>query len=390
MKSRKTSRYWIAALQMAILAPLCLTQLSRVSVADERDAPPSAPASAAADAGTAGAFEDLHSQWQAAVKELVKIRGDYPLVDDAELPEMKRRWDELLVTARLLMPQLRAEALAVYQADPGANRAAETVLLDIAQDEVRADRYEQAAELTTALQKGGCRNKRLPELVGMVAFATHDFETAGTALRQAEANGVLSAKAREARDAAASYVALWEKEQQLREKESQANDLPRVKLETSKGDIVLELFENEAPQAVANFISLVESGFYNNLSFHRVLPGFMAQGGCPTGDGTGGPGYDIYCECHREGYRPHFRGTLSMAHAGRDTGGSQFFLTFVPTPSLNGRHTAFGRVIDGLDILAEIQRRDPKAPIKPEADRIKSATVLRKRDHAYVPTKVTK
>jgi cyclophilin family peptidyl-prolyl cis-trans isomerase len=115
----------------------------------------------------------------------------------------------------------------------------------------------------------------------------------------------------------------------------------------------------------------------------------MAQGGDPGGDGTGGPGYHIYCECYKDNYRKHFRGTLSMAHAGRDTGGSQFFITFVPTPQLNGRHTAFGRVIEGMDVLAKIQRRDPDAaPPLPQPDTIVKAEVIRKRDHKYVPTKV--
>ena len=148
------------------------------------------------------------------------------------------------------------------------------------------------------------------------------------------------------------------------------------------------MFENKAPDTVGNFISLVEKGFYNGLTFHRVLPQFMAQGGCPLGDGTGGPGYNIYCECYKDNYRKHFRGTLSMAHAGKDTGGSQFFLTFVPTSHLNGRHTAFGRVIEGLDVLSKIQRIDPESKdSKPEPDKIVKMEVVRKRDHEYKPNK---
>jgi cyclophilin family peptidyl-prolyl cis-trans isomerase len=178
------------------------------------------------------------------------------------------------------------------------------------------------------------------------------------------------------------YRAKWAEEKKIRAAEAKADDLPRVKLETSKGDIVIELFENEAPNTTANFISLVEKGFYDGLKFHRVIPGFMAQGGDPQGDGTGGPGYAIACECVRKDYRKHFRGTLSMAHAGRDTGGSQFFLTFVPTPHLDGKHTAFGRVIDGMEVLSELNRVQPG---EPGADKIVKATVLRKREHEYQP-----
>ncbi len=132
----------------------------------------------------------------------------------------------------------------------------------------------------------------------------------------------------------------------------------------------------------------MEKGFYNGTIFHRVLPGFMAQGGDPEGTGKGGPNYTIACECYKPNYRRHFRGSLSMAHAGRDTGGSQFFLTFVPTDALNGKHTVFGRVIEGMDVLAKLQRIDPEKPKQQEdPDRILKATVLRKRDHKYVPVK---
>ncbi|HUG68121.1 MAG TPA: peptidylprolyl isomerase [Pirellulaceae bacterium] len=153
--------------------------------------------------------------------------------------------------------------------------------------------------------------------------------------------------------------------------------------------MIIELYENEAPQAVGNFVSLVESGYYDGLTFHRVLPGFMAQGGCPDGTGSGGPGYNIACECYRDDHRKHFRGTLSMAHRGRDTGGSQFFLTFKRTSHLDGRHTVFGRVVEGLGVLAQLQRRDPsQRGALPAPDKIVKAEVVRKRDHEYRPTKV--
>ena len=173
----------------------------------------------------------------------------------------------------------------------------------------------------------------------------------------------------------------WAKEKKIREAEAKADDLPRVLLKTSAGDMEIELFENEAPNTVLNFITLVDKGFYNGLKFHRVLPGFMAQGGDPKGDGTGGPGYTIPCECYRPDHRLHFRGTLSMAHAGRDTGGSQFFLTFVPTKHLDGKHTVFGRVISGFDVLAKLKRRNPEDQTVGAADTIIEAKVTRKRQH---------
>jgi cyclophilin family peptidyl-prolyl cis-trans isomerase len=135
---------------------------------------------------------------------------------------------------------------------------------------------------------------------------------------------------------------------------------------------------------VANFITLVEKGYYDGLTFHRVLPQFMAQGGCPNGTGAGGPGYSVPCECQQANHRKHFSGTLSMAHAGRDTGGSQFFLTFLATPHLDGQHTAFGRVIEGMDSVANLEKMNPEAPNpNMQPSKIVKATVVRKRDHEY-------
>jgi peptidylprolyl isomerase len=130
---------------------------------------------------------------------------------------------------------------------------------------------------------------------------------------------------------------------------------------------------------------------FKNGPFHRIIPGFMAQGGDPTGTGSGGPGHVIDCECELPGARKHFLGSLSMAHAGKNTGGSQFFLTFRPTEHLDNKHTVFGRVIEGFDVLPKLTRtQDNEGESIPGAspDRIEKATVLRKRDHAYVPTTV--
>lgn len=116
-----------------------------------------------------------------------------------------------------------------------------------------------------------------------------------------------------------------------------------AKISTDNGDIWLKLFAKETPITVANFATLANDGFYNDLKFHRVIPGFMAQGGCPQGDGRGGPGWAIKCETDKD-KQIHKKGSLSMAHAGKNTGGSQFFICFVPCPHLDGVHTVFGEI----------------------------------------------
>jgi cyclophilin family peptidyl-prolyl cis-trans isomerase len=181
------------------------------------------------------------------------------------------------------------------------------------------------------------------------------------------------------------YVELWAKEQELRQAEANASAdklLPQVLILTSRGPITVELFENEAPNHVANFISLVETGFYTGTKFHRVEPALI-QGGDPntkaggTGNpGEGGPGYRIAQEYLLPNHRMHFTGSLAMARKTEaDSGGSQFYITRVPTPDYNDRYTVFGRVIDGLEVVRQMQKDDE----------ILSATVLRKRDHEYEP-----
>jgi cyclophilin family peptidyl-prolyl cis-trans isomerase len=151
---------------------------------------------------------------------------------------------------------------------------------------------------------------------------------------------------------------------------------PSVKLETTLGDVRLEIFQDKVPKTAANFLKLAKDGFYNGGSFHRVIPGFMIQGGCPKGDGTGGPGYEIPDEFH-----PLLRhtgpGIVSMANAGPNTGGSQFFITLGATPWLDHKHAIFGKVIAGqevVDAIAGVPRDKsdrPRAPIT-----IRRATVL--------------
>ena len=133
----------------------------------------------------------------------------------------------------------------------------------------------------------------------------------------------------------------------------------KAEIQTEKGNMLVEFYENDAPIAVNNFINLSRKGFYDGLTFHRVIADFMIQGGCPVGNGTGGPGYKIKCET-KGGNQYHDRGVLSMAHAGKDTGGSQFFICHSRnrTSHLDGVHTCFGKVVEGLDVIDKIKAGD--------------------------------
>jgi len=135
--------------------------------------------------------------------------------------------------------------------------------------------------------------------------------------------------------------------------------MTKVKISTDKGDMIAELYDNETPIAVNNFKDLIGKKFYDGLNFHRVIPNFVIQGGCPNGTGAGGPGYNIPCEVTAP-KQFHDKGVLSMAHAGRNTGGSQFFICHnrQGTQHLDGNHTCFGKVFEGMDVIDSIQQGD--------------------------------
>lgn len=135
--------------------------------------------------------------------------------------------------------------------------------------------------------------------------------------------------------------------------------MKKAEIHTSKGVMTVSFYEKDAPLTVDNFISLAEKGFYNGLTFHRVIPDFVIQGGCPNGTGSGGPGYTIKCELDGDN-QYHDRGVLSMAHAGRDTGGSQFFICHnrQNTAHLDRNHTCFGKVIEGIEVIDQINQGD--------------------------------
>ena len=137
------------------------------------------------------------------------------------------------------------------------------------------------------------------------------------------------------------------------------NFMSKILISTQRGDMVVELYDQETPITVNNFKDLINKKFYDGLTFHRVIPNFVIQGGCPIGNGTGGPGYKIPCEVNAE-KQYHDRGVLSMAHAGRNTGGSQFFICHSRdnTSHLDRNHTCFGKVIEGLDVIDAIQPND--------------------------------
>lgn len=340
----------------------------------------------------------------ACYARIEELRAEYQSADDTRREEIDQTLVALLSETKQKVDTMISAALEAFRAAPLQNEEVTQTLLAVAEFSVvgqgprgGGDQYEAALPIIEALVDAGHERDELPVWGALAAIAANEFELADKFVAVARERGSLTAEpakddfSQETFQSALRYIKdlaryrqRWEKEKAIRDAEAQADDLPRVRLTTTKGEIVIEMFENEAPTAVANFITLVKGGFYDGVVFHRVLPHFMAQGGDPTGTGRGGPGHTIRCECERPDARMHFRGSLSMAHAGKDTGGSQFFLTFVPTDFLDGRHTVFGRVVEGIEVIGELQKIDPERPLPGvEPDKIVSAEVLRDRGHEY-------
>lgn len=402
-------RFWVPAAVLAALVSFVVLQ-PRLAAQDApaQETPPAAapaqeqPAPAATQAAAApapgdpqqthAAFEAKLGEWKEALKKLRTLKHDYQMTavaDDAARKNLEQQWKDTLAQANALLYQVADAGIQAYRAAPNDDRELTSFLVKVLQDEVANDQYERAADLGNALVDGQCDMPQIYREAGIANFAINNLDRALDIVNKAEAMSSLSADARALRKSVQEYKEFWKREQELREKEKAADDLPRVKLTTSKGDIVIELFENEAPETVANFLSLVKKGFYDKLTFHRVIAGFMAQGGCPVGDGSGGPGYTIYDEVGKPEARQHFRGSISMAKTpAANSGGSQFFICFRPAPELNGQHTVFGRVIEGMEVLGKLQRRDPTKKDQPDPDTIIKAEVLRDRGHEYLPHKV--
>jgi cyclophilin family peptidyl-prolyl cis-trans isomerase len=320
------------------------------------------------------------------VAELTVLQAKYhqPKADQAAI---EKKFNEVQLQARAASEKLETAAFAVAMTDP-KNAQAREITGAVMAAALKTDDPKRALTLAAMLDKAGAAGEGVLMMAASAAMLTSDLDATEAYLKKAAAAGVKPEKIAELEQAVATERPKVDEEMAKRAAEAKADDLPRVKITTSQGDVMVELFENEAPNTVANFVSLVEKGFYNGTPFHRVIGGFMAQGGDPTGTGTSGPGYAIACEVGKPGARKHFLGTLSMAHAGPNTGGSQFFLTFRPTEHLDGKHTVFGRVIDGFDVLPKLMRTqdDQGLPVAgAQPDKIVKAVMVRKRSHAYEP-----
>ena len=345
-------------------------------------------------------WKELSNRKVEIAQQLRKLQGDFKLPDTTEDRKKEIR-DEFTRLVREYNTEIRAKmgelAEAVYQADPKNVEAGEVVM----ESAYGEGQYQQALDVAKNLLESDGKSKYAGSLAiniaGAASFSLNQFKEAADYLKTAEDDKQLSdLYGQQFVEHLPAMLEHWNKEQEIRNRESKLDgdeQLPMVELtirngEKELGKVVLELFENEAPNAVANFINIVENEDaeqnYNGVKFHRVLPNFMAQTGNLEASGKKPLEYTIECECYQKNARTHFRGSLSMALKGRDSGDSQFFITHMPTYWLNedvrpeSVHTVFGRVVKGMDVIDRTK----------QGDEISSAKVLFKRSHDYKPKTV--
>lgn len=337
-------------------------------------------------------YETKLSDWRETIKEIRKVGVKYLDAEDAfKAKSFRKDWTELRQTGRAQIKELITAAMALYKVAPTPEL---NEFLQKVQDKTLNDgESEKAYQLGKLLLKSNAKNEDIQLATACAAIKTNRFDEA--AQFAATYGTMISGLGEVERDMFENLKTLqskYDRELALQKAEAEADDLPRVRFKTTKGDIVVELFENEAPATVANMISLVEDGKYSNMLFHRVIKDFMAQTGMQYTDKQySAIPYTIYDECKEEDARFHFRGTLSMANTGHpDSGNIQFFFCHRALSHLDGLHTVFGRVISGMDVMEEIskthyigEKGEEQAMENPMVDHIISAEVIRKRDHVY-------
>ena len=346
-----------------------------------------------ADDPLAADFQAKFEAYREVSAQVGKLQKDFDAAvkaqDQAKIKEIQAAAPGVLRQVESSFMNAVPVATKLYFNSDGTNEDLNQFMLMYANYLLTVDNYDDAYKLfVTFLSKGMHKNHaEIFEMAGIAAFGSNHFNAAKKCFDYAtQTKTPLSQQAQMYWDSITNYYEKeWMLETQKEQQETQANNLPEVLIRTTAGDMKVVLYENDAPNTVASFITLVEKGFYNGLSFHRVLPGFMAQGGCPKGDGTGDAGYKLPEEFSKDGARKHFRGSLAMARSmDPNSAGSQFYISFLPTQFLDGQYTVFGRVVEGLDTLSKIERIDPDHPIPGlKKTQIIEMKVLRKRNHDY-------
>ncbi len=332
------------------------------------------------------AFDQAYQAYRQYRLDLLPRLRDAMTLPPHERGELLR---EASIQSDVLLTATIDAAEQALRADP-KNQKVRRFLLLITQRAFAADRFELAGRLAKLLLDHGSGNTGLYRVAGHSFLEMGDIDQAEKYLRAAEKANDLDVYGRAYLKKIDSFRQLIEGAKQFERQDATKGDLPRVLLKTTRGNVLVELFEDHAPNAVAAFVYLVDQGFYDGLPFYRVMRGFGAVTGSPNGDGTGGPDFRILNNASRS--RPHLRGTLSMVPDSENHLGSIFLISFRMTSNtkLNGKYMVFGRVIEGMDVVMRFNDTNPDLveEVGVEPDRILQAEVVRRRNHVYRPTTI--
>ena len=349
-------------------------------------------------------FDQLLADWKQCAKDATVANQKFMICDSDEADGFRQKWFRAIESGRAKFDGLLPIAVGRMQSESPADPEVLGFLVLVLEMRYEVGDYDGAYDL------GKTMLAVTPDAPGLLirqafsTFAINQFDECLNLINQIEEKiGGVPPELESVARSIQSQVEAWKQESELRAIEAKSDDLPRVELVLDVGGITrtvtIELFENEAPGTVANFISLVERGFYKDRAFFRVINHLEATAGCPDDNGNGNPGYFVRGEASSPTARKHFRGSIGMVNMNETSDeGSQFYITFAPNPDLNGRSTVFGRVLEGQSAIDRISRTheilvaEKKLQEIPNIvpTRIESARVLRKRDHEYLPDKITK
>jgi len=342
-------------------------------------------------------FQQATDQFRKLLRDMVEYEIRFHNSNNpAEEKQYRQQWYDVRELAFEHHRQMLQAGLAEYlQAPQQKPKLAEFLFASLKRN-VENDVYEGMLPIAQALFDTEYQTDHTLVLFALCCLAENEYELARKPLSRLVQSEHVPSELLAIYNDLDTLSAAWQEELERRQADAQGEPLPQAKIVTTKGFVVMELLENDAPEAVANFIWLAEQGFYNHKSFFVVLTNLLAQTGCPKDDGTGGPGYFIPAESSDKSKRRLFRGSVGLKLLPNlpDSGGSQYFFSYLPLSGLEEDCTVFGRVIAGMPNLARLNRIDPnekkkedEPPVEP--DEVVSIEILQKRNHPYEPTRLT-
>ncbi len=352
--------------------------------ADENAAPEAAAPTAEAIAARQE-FDQAIKPWRQLARHMQELRTRFLASNPENRKVVREEYGKVLEDSERVLRELVPVLKKAYAANPADAEVSE-LMITLAVLFFDGDKFEDSLGLAETLIAHDFPRAEVYNIAGQSAHELDRLDDAEKYLRLAFDKNALNPYGRQLLEEIPQRRVVIDAELARRAADEAKGDLPRMRLHTTRGDIVLELFEDDTPNTVSSFLGLVADGFFDGLAFHRVISGFGAMSGSPTSDGQGGPGYETLFENDPAHVRPHLRGAISMVPLSKRTNGSQFFITLRPTRAkgLDGKQTVFGRVIEGMDVATRLRRYDAQEPNSLfDPDRILEATIIRRRGHRY-------